>query len=290
MTYSIGARVAVQTCMFAVGSIVPWARPGIGAVATQAITEAAYGPRCLDQLALGISANEALATAQAADPMAALRQVGVVSSDGSVAVTTGELCIDHAGDLVGDGFVVQANMVSTPDVWPAMASTFAGSSGSLAYRLLAALNAGEAAGGDARGRMSAAVLVVAGETPSQPGAGTLVDLRVDRSEDPLGDLSDLLIAAEAFAGFSGAVDLLFGGDPVESLAKVDDALVLLPHDENMRFLRSGALVASGAVDAGIAELRSLIAERPTWEVVVHSFVAKGLFSIPEGVSIDAVFE
>lgn len=297
MTYSIVARdavtgdlgVAVQTCMFAVGSIVPWARPGVGAVATQAISEVAYGPRCLDQLALGTTATEALAAAKAADPMAALRQVGVVSSDGSVAVTTGELCIDHAGDFVGDGFVVQANMMSTSDVWPAMASTFTDSSGSLAHRLLAALAAGEAAGGDARGRMSAALLVVAGETPSQPGAGTLVDLRVDRSEDPLGQLSKLLIAAEAFAGYSGAVDLLFGGDPVEALAKVDDALVLLPRDENMRFLRSGALVASGAFDAGIAELRSLVAERPTWEVVVRSFVTKGLFTLPEGVSIDAVF-
>jgi uncharacterized Ntn-hydrolase superfamily protein len=257
-------------------------------VATQAITEAAYGPRCLDELALGATATEALAAAQADDPMAALRQAGVVSSDGSVAVTTGELCIDYAGDFVGDGFVVQANMMSTPDVWPAMASTFIDSSGPFANRLLAALNAGEAAGGDARGRMSAALLVVACETPSQPGAGTLVDLRVDRSEDPLGDLSKLLIAAEAFAGFSGAVDLLFGGDPVEALAKVDDSLALLPRDENMRFLRSGALIASGALDAGIAELRSLIAERPTWEVVVRSFAAKGLFSIPEGVSIDTV--
>jgi hypothetical protein len=162
--------------------------------------------------------------------MAALRQVGVVGSDGSVAVTTGELCIDHA----------------------------------------------------------AALLVVAGETPSQPGAGTLVDLRVDRSEDPLGDLSRLLIAAEASAGFSSAVELLFGGDPIEALAKVDDALVLLPRDENIRFLRAGALVASGALDAGIAELRSLIAERPTWEVVARSFAAKGLLAIPAGVSIDAV--
>jgi uncharacterized Ntn-hydrolase superfamily protein len=109
--------------MFAAGSAVPWARPGIGAVATQAITEAAYGPLCLDQLAHGTSASEALAEAQAADPLAALRQVGVVSSDGSVAVTTGELCIDHAGDFIGDGFVVQANTMSTPDVWPAPYST-----------------------------------------------------------------------------------------------------------------------------------------------------------------------
>jgi uncharacterized Ntn-hydrolase superfamily protein len=297
MTYSIVARdavtgdlgIAVQTCFFAVGSTVPWARPGVGAVATQAITEPAYGPRCLDQLALGISAPEALSAAQADDPMTALRQVGVVGSDGSAAVTTGELCIDHAGDFVGDGFVVQANMMSTPEVWSAMASTFSDSSASFAHRLLAALTAGEAAGGDARGRMSAALLVVAGEAPAQPGAGKLVDLRVDRSEDPLGDLSTLLIASEAFAGFSVAVDLLFSGDPTQALALVDDALVFLPRDENLRFLRSGALVASGALDTGIAELRSLIAERPTWEVVVRSFATKGLFALPEGASIDAVF-
>ena len=250
MTYSIVARdevtgdlgVAVQTCMFAAGSIVPWARAGIGAVATQAVSEVAYGPRCLDQLTRGTSAGEALAVAEAADPMAALRQVGVVSSDGSVAVNTGDLCIDHAGHIVGDGFAVQANMMSTPEVWPAMASAFAGSSGPLASRLLAALTAGEAAGGDARGRMSAALLVVAGEPPSQLGGGTLVDLRVDRSDDPLGDLSSLLIAAEAFAGYSGGVEELFGGDPVAALTKVDDALGLLPGDENMRFLRCGALV------------------------------------------------
>jgi hypothetical protein len=158
-------------------------------------------------------------------------------------------------------------MMSTPEVWPAMASAFTGSSGPLASRLLAALTAGEAAGGDGRGRMSAALLVVAGETPAQLGGGTLVDLRVDRSADPLGDLSSLLIAAEAFAGYSGSVEELFGGDPVAALTKVDDALGLLPGDENMRFLRCGALVASGALDAGITELLSLVADRPTWEVV-----------------------
>src|SRR5262245_10035099 len=167
MTYSIVARdevsgelgVAVQTCMFAVGSAVPWARAGVGAVATQAIGEAAYGPRCLEGLATGATAAEALAAARDIDPLAVMRQVGVVGVDGTAAAATGELCIDHAGHVVGDGFAVQANMMSTPEVWPAMAAAFRGSSGPLAHRLLAALVAGEAAGGDARGRMSAALLV-----------------------------------------------------------------------------------------------------------------------------------
>jgi uncharacterized Ntn-hydrolase superfamily protein len=110
VTYSIVARddatgdlgVAVQTAMFAVGSIVPWVRAGVGAVATQAIGEPAYGPRCLDALAGGATASEALAAARADDPMAELCQVGVVGAGGTVATVTGTLCIDHAGDAVRD--------------------------------------------------------------------------------------------------------------------------------------------------------------------------------------------
>jgi uncharacterized Ntn-hydrolase superfamily protein len=184
MTYSIVARdpvtgdlgVAVQTAHLAVGGVVPWARPGVGAVATQASTELAYGPRCLDALAAGCDAAEALARAQAVDPMVALRQVGVVGADGSAASATGASCIDHAGHLVKDGFAVQANMMRNPEVWPAMATAFEESSGSLARRLLTALVAAEAAGGDARGRISAALLVVSGDA-APPGEGPVVDLR-----------------------------------------------------------------------------------------------------------------
>jgi len=294
MTYSIVARdelsgelgVAVQTCMFAVGSTVPWARAGVGAVATQAIGEAAYGPRCLEQLATGATAAEALTAARELDPLSVIRQVGVVGANGTSAAATGELCIDHAGHVVGDGFAVQANMMSTPDVWTAMASAFIASSGPLAHRLLAALVAGEAAGGDARGRMSAALLVVEALPPAMPGGGTVIDLRVDRSEDPLGDLAKLLVAGEAFAGFHRAVDQLFGGDAVSALATIEGALGQLPGDRNMRFLRAGALAGSGNTDAAMTELRALVTEQPTFEVIVRSFVAKGLMALPDGVSID----
>jgi uncharacterized Ntn-hydrolase superfamily protein len=299
VTYSIVARddtsgelgVAVQSAMFAVGSTVPWVRPGVGAVATQAFGESAYGPRCLDGLAAGCTADEALAAAQADDPMAMLRQVGVVGADASSAAATGTLCVDHAGHLVGDGFAVQANMMSSPEVWPAMAATFTGSTGPLARRLLAALVAADAAGGDARGRMSAALIVVEGTVPARPGAGTIVDLRVDRSSDPLGELARLLDAADAFAGFNRAVDQLTGGDPAAALATIDDALALLPGEENLKFVRAGALLASGATDDGLAELRSLVANRPTWKVIVRGFADKGLIRpLPDGLSIDTVLD
>lgn len=297
MTYSIVARdadtgemgVAVQTCYFAVGAVVPWARPGVGAVATQAMTEVAHGPRCLNAMTAGRSAIDALNSSIEADPMAPLRQVGVVGADGSVASATGELCIDHAGHTTGEGFAVQANMMSSPDVWAAMAESFAASRGSLAHRLVAALAAGETAGGDARGQMSAALLVVAGEPPERPGAGTLVDLRVDRSDDPIGDLSSLLIAADGFQQYDLAVEELLRGEPEAALARIDAALAQVPGDSNLRFLRSGALIASGSLDTGIAELRSLLAERPSWEVVIRSFASKGLIALPAGVSLDSLF-
>jgi uncharacterized Ntn-hydrolase superfamily protein len=297
MTYSIVARddstgelgVAVQTCFLAVGSIVPWARPGVGAVATQAFAELAYGPRCLDALRSGKAAGDALAEARTADPTADLRQVGVVGADGTVAAVTGELCVDHAGHVIGDGFTTQANMVSTPEVWGAMASAFESSTGHLARRLLSALDAGEAAGGDARGRMSAALLVVEGHPTQQAGGGTVVDLRVDRSQDPLGELAKLLDAADAFSGFDHAADQLFGGEAAAALNTIDAALETLPGEENLRLIRAGALLASGATDAGLAELRALVADRPTWEVIVRGFASKGLMALPDGLSIDAVF-
>jgi uncharacterized Ntn-hydrolase superfamily protein len=178
VTYSIVARdpqtgllgVAVQTAMFAGGASVPWARAGVGAVAAQAIAEPTCGPRCLDAIQAGASAQAALAQAQAADEAALLRQVGVVAADGSVAAMTGEWCIDHAGHLLGDGFAVQANMMASPAVWPAMAEAFGQSPEPFPRRLLAALEAGQAAGGDARGMMAAALVVVeaaAGQTPAR---------------------------------------------------------------------------------------------------------------------------
>ena len=295
MTYSIVARdadtgelgVAVQSATFGVGTAVPWARPGVGAVATQAIVEAAYGPRCLAAIAAGASATEALSKAAGADGAAFLRQVGVVAADGSVAATTGEGCIDHAGHLTGEGFTVQANMMASSRVWPAMADAFVSAAGPLARRLLTALEAAQGAGGDARGVMSAALLVVSGQ-PADAWAGRLADLRVDRSTDPLAELRGLLDADDAYARFSRAVGELFGGDANAALAEVEAGLGTLPGEENLRFLRAGALLARGDVAGGRDELRSLLAERPSWEIIVRSFAAKGLLSVPPAVSIDTL--
>ena len=295
MTYSIVARdpatgalgVAVQTCMFAVGSIVPWARAGVGAVATQAFAERSYGLRCLDLIDGGATAPEALAGAQAGDPMPALRQVGVVAADGTVAATTGEMCVDHAGHLVGDGFAVQANMMASPEVWPAMAAAFEASTAPFPHRLLAALRAAQDAGGDARGVMSAALVVVDGER-ADPWAGRPLDLRVDRSADPIGDLGALLVAADSYAAFERGVDAMFGGDPGVALAEIDRGLAGLPGEENLVSFRAGALAAGGDFEAARAELRALVARRPGWATIVRGFAAKGLLTLPPSTTIDDI--
>jgi uncharacterized Ntn-hydrolase superfamily protein len=295
MTYSIVARdpetgslgVAVQTCMFAVGSIVPWAQAGVGAVATQAIAERAYGPRCLQAMAGGASAADSLAAATAADPLAFLRQVGVVSAAGDTAATTGEGCIDHAGHLLGDGFAVQANMMAGVEVWPAMADAYLAASGSLPRRMMAALDAAQAAGGDARGVMSAAMVIVGGERTADPWDGQLLNVRIDRSTSPLADLASLLDAADAYDGFNRAVDALLAGDASASLAAADGALRTLPGEENLRFVRSGAMAALGDVEGAATEIRALVKARPSWETIMRSFESKGLLASP-GMSIESV--
>jgi uncharacterized Ntn-hydrolase superfamily protein len=291
MTYSIVARdpatgqlgVAVQTAMFGGGAVVPWARAGVGAVATQAIAEPAYGPRCLDRMALGESAAKALESVRALDPMAPVRQVGVIDMTGAAAAFTGELCIDCCGHLVGDGWAVQANMMINAEVWTTMAQAFeasTASTASLSRRLVAALQAAQRAGGDARGQMSAALVVVDGTRHDDPWAGRLVDLRVDRDDRPVDRLERLLDAAEAYDGFRRGVEALMAGDGATALAALDAGLAILPDEENLLFPRTAALVLAGREPEGIAEARALLAIRPSWAVVLKSYADKGLVVLP----------
>ncbi|HEY7224026.1 MAG TPA: DUF1028 domain-containing protein [Micromonosporaceae bacterium] len=290
MTFSIVARdpasgefgVAVQSYFLGAGAAVPWARPGVGAVATQAFTEPSYGPRCLDLLAAGASSADALAEAVAADPTPFVRQVGVVGPTGQGAAHTGPGCIGHAGHACAEGFAVQANMMASPAVWPAMAQAYTSAEGPLARRLLSALNAAQAAGGDARGVKSAAILVVG----AQPGDGRLIDVRVDYSDDPLGELARLLDAAEAYRQFNTAIESLWRGDARTARDRVEAGLALLPGDKNLRMIHAAALLAGGDVEGGRNELRTLLADQPSAEVVVRGFAATGTIPLPDGTNID----
>ncbi len=299
MTYSIVARdpasgqlgVAVQTGTFGVGRLVPWAIAGVGAVASQAMADPAYGPRCLDAMAAGATAADALTAARALDPGSAVRQVGVVDAGGGADAFTGEQTIDHAGHRVGDGWTIQANMMANPDVWPAMADAYESASGSFGDRLLATLRAGEAAGGDGRGPMSAAMLIVDGTRQDEPWQGRLIDLRVDHNaDDPIAELDRLYRAALAYQHLGRAVDTLMTGDATGARRETDEGLELLPGDRNLGFLRAGVRMAAGDIDGGIADMRRLLAEHPAWAVVARGYRDRGLMVLPPGVDLDAILD
>lgn len=183
--------VAVASKFLAVGAVVPWARAGAGAVATQSYANTSYGPRGLELMAAGLSAEQALARLLADDPDRALRQVGVVDARGGAATFTGEGCHAWAGGRTGRGYAVQGNILTGPEVVDAMAAAFEQARGTLAERLLAALAAGDAAGGDRRGRQSAALLVVKERGGYGGFNDRYVDLRVDDHPDPVRELQRL---------------------------------------------------------------------------------------------------
>jgi uncharacterized Ntn-hydrolase superfamily protein len=186
--------VAVQSKYLAVGAVVPWARAGVGAVATQALGLARYGPDLLARLERGAEPAEALHAALAEDPLASQRQIGLVRADGLAATHTGDACLDWAGGKAGQGLAAQGNILTGPEVVDEMVRAFLAAGGSLTERLVGALEAGQAAGGDRRGQQSAAVLVEqAGYRDlGSEGIDTVVDIRVDDHPQPITELRRIL--------------------------------------------------------------------------------------------------
>jgi uncharacterized Ntn-hydrolase superfamily protein len=268
-TYSIVARdprtgelgVGVQSHWFSVGSVVSWARPGVGAVATQSLVEPAYGPRALDLLAEGLDAAEALRRLVAADDRERVRQVAVVDSRGGVGVHTGEGCVAFAGNQTGAQFSVQANMMASTDVWPAMARAYEAGEGPLARRLLAALNAAEDAGGDARGRQSAALLVAPAE--GEPWRRT-VDLRVEDHDEPLAELDRLLDLADAYALATQGDELVGAGRHEEAADRYTRAAALAPDNHELLFWSGLAAAQGGDMDTALQRVRRAIELQPGW--------------------------
>lgn len=273
-TYSIVARdsdtgemgTAVQSHWFSVGPIVPWARAGVGAVATQANAEVSYGPLALELLANGASAPDALAQLLAADPGSATRQVAIVDIAGAVAAHTGCECIAFAGDCQGEGVSCQANIMASERVWPAMLEAFEGHQGSLTARLLAALQAAELAGGDVRGRQSAALLVVPAEgTPWD----TVVSLRVEDHPEPLVELARLNRLHDAYV-LAGLGDERVGeGRHDEAATLFLRASELAPESHELRFWAGLGAAQAGDMDVALAYVKEAIAAQPGWRELLR---------------------
>ena len=269
MTYSIVARdpatgelgVAVQSHWFSVGSLVTWARPGVGAVATQANVDPGYGPRALDLLGGGVSAGDALDRLLAADAAASSRQVAVVDVDGGVAAHTGSACIACAGHVTGPDVSCQANIMASERVWPAMLEAFTATGGSLTGRLLSALDAAEREGGDLRGRQSAAILVV---PPDGEVWQTVVSLRVEDHPEPLPELRRLVDLGRAYSLAGEADELLNSGRHDEAARLYVEASELVPANHELLFWAGLGTAQAGDLDAGVAQVRAAIALQPSW--------------------------
>ena len=274
MTYSIVAHdpdtgqlgVAVQSHWFSVGPIVPWAEPGVGAVATQANVEVAFGPRALKLLREGLDPAEALSRLLGADPGSAGRQVAIVDAAGQVAVSTGEACIPFAGHITGDGVSCQANIMASERVWPAMLDAFSRAEGTLALRLLAALDAAEAEGGDLRGRQSAAILVV---PPRGEWWQTLVSLRVEDNPAPLPELRRLVGLHQAYTVAAQFDELVGEGRHDEAAVLARRASELAPDNHELRFWAGLGAAQAGDLDAGVAEVRAAIAQHAGWREMLE---------------------
>jgi uncharacterized Ntn-hydrolase superfamily protein len=262
-TGELGA--AVQSHWFSVGSLCTWARPGVGAVATQSVVEPAHGPNALDRIEAGEPAGDALRALLDADPLAAMRQVGIVDARGNVAVATGPDCIPHAGDATGPHWSCQANMMERDTVPAAMSAAFEAAQGDLAARLLMALHAAEAEGGDVRGRQSAALLVVPPE--GEPWRSRL-DLRVEDNKAPLTELERLVVLWRAYELAGAADELMAAGRPEEAGALYRHAAELAPDSDELLFWAGLAIAHAGELDEGVAAVRRAASKQPNWLVLL----------------------
>ena len=283
-TYSIVARdsitgemgVAVQSHWFSVGPIVPWAEAGVGAVATQSFVDPSYGPLGLALMRAGRAAPVALAGLLAADEGEAVRQVAMLDARGNVAVHTGALAIYAAGHRTGRQYSVQANLMDRPTVWDAMAEAYESSEGDLAERLLAALEAAEAEGGDIRGRQSAAILVVAGESTGRPWADRLFDLRVEDHPEPVAELRRLVRMQRAYLKLNAGDEALAAGDLPGALTLYREATSIVPDaatNGEAAFWVGIALAGAGDPEGAAQWLARAYRQDERWARLVPRLVA-----------------
>ncbi len=289
-TYSIVARdsvtgqmvVGVQSHWFSVGTVVAWGQAGVGVVATQSFANVSFGPRGLQLLEANISPETALAGLLANDPAADYRQVALLNSKGEVAVHTGEKCIAYANHIKGTHFSVQANMMLNPTVPEAMAKAFRENAKlPLAERVLAALQAAQAAGGDIRGRQSAALLVVAGEKPANSWEGRLVDLRVDDHAEPLQELARLLKVHRAYEHMNRGDGYVEEGNMAEAMSEYGAAEALFSNNLEMQYWHAITLANNGKVAEAAKMLQPIYKQDPNWRELTRRLPASDLLKVSE---------
>jgi uncharacterized Ntn-hydrolase superfamily protein len=283
-TYSIVARdpktgeigVAVQSHWFAIGPLVPWAESGVGAVATQSFVDPSYGKLGLDLMKAGRSGPDALKGLLAADENREVRQVASIDVQGKVSAHTGSKCIPMAGHHVGEGYSVQANLMLDEKVWPAMSKAFESAQGDLAQRMLVALEAAQAAGGDIRGKQSAALIVVSGKPTGKPWQDRVFDLRVDDHPEPIAELRRLVNLQRAYNLMNEGDLAVERKDHEGALKAYAGAEALVPGNAEMIYWHAVALVNMKRVDESLPLFAKVFQIDPNWRTLTPRLVGVGL--------------
>ena len=278
-TYSIVAYdsgtgqfgAAVQSHYFKVADVV-WVEPAVGAVATQSLVDFAYGPLGIEMMMKGKSAEQALKGLLASDPDNQVRQVAMIDINGVVAAHTGDKCITYAGHRTGKYYSCQANLMRDSTVWDAMAETFENTEGDLAERLMAALEAAEAEGGDIRGMQSAAMVVVGAHPTGKPWVDRMVDLRVDDSPEPLVELRRLLNINRAYKHMDKGDEYITEEEYELANQEYSKAAALAPGNVEIRFWQAVTLVSVGQVEQSLPIFKEVFDADEAWRILVPRLV------------------
>ncbi len=287
-TFSIVARdektgemaVGVQSHWFSVGTAVSWGEAGAGVVATQSFVNKSYGIKGLELMKQGKTAGEALQQLLAADEGREVRQVAMIDTNGNVAAHTGKLCIDYAGHITGKNYSVQSNMMLGNTVCQAMARAFEASAGQpLAERVLLALQAAQAAGGDIRGKQSAALLVVAGRSEGKPWDERLIDLRVDDHTAPLTELGRLLKLYRAYEFMNNGDLAVEKNDMTLAMQCYNNAMKLFPANLEMKYWTAITLANNRKVKDAAALLQNIYRKDANWRELTKRLPKVNLLNV-----------
>lgn len=289
-TFSIVARdsvtgnvgVAVQSHWFSVGSVVSWAEAGVGAVATQSLVNTSFGPRGLDLLEEGYTPREALDILLENDEGRAYRQVAIIDTRGRVAVHTGSKCIAEAGHVKGSNFSVQANMMLNDTVWPAMAETFETTGGTLADRMIAALNAAQGEGGDIRGQQSASIIVVKAEKSGKPWEDRIIDLRVEDHPQAVHEITRLLKVHKAYEHMNRGDLAIEKGDVDMALEEYGAAQKMFPENIEMKYWTAVSLANAGKIEQSLPIFREVFSSDDNWVELTRRIVPNGMLQVDSG--------
>ena len=289
-TYSIVARdsktgemgVGVQSHWFSVGTLVSWGKSGVGVVATQSFVNPGFGPDGLAMMESGISAEQALRDLVEKDEGRDYRQVAFLDVNGSVDAYTGAKCIESAGHHVGENYSIQANLMLNDEVVPAMAEAFESNSHlPLAERIVESMKAGEAAGGDIRGKQSAAILVVSGEKVTEVWKDKSVDLRVDDSTTPLEEIQRLLKVHRAYEHMNAGDVAVEHQDMPKALQEYGAAEAMFPDNLEMKYWKAIAMANNGLLNEAIPILREVYKKDPNWRTLTKRLPNSELLNLPK---------